>query len=630
MPQGETVRRLAMAVSLLAAAVLPVASARPAAASWAVAAAATVAPAPCTATGWSADAAMGADGLVRGFARFQGSGCTDTRLTWFEGAGGSWRRAPSTYRGRVLAVADDGAATWVLYAAADGTRLGSRDRAGVFQPSSRLSAAAGLAGDLVAAGGRWWAVWAERVGTGRLASLFQAKTIGTATARQRITSAAFVDGRPSLARVASGTAVLAFERADSATGRSDVRFGRNPGTGWSFSALTANGTSRAASIATAGQVTHVVWQQGSRIVHAENSGGGSFHSHVFATPGSAPRVATSAGRVFAAWTLARGSRPAHVFLAERAGELWTGSDVTPAATSPEAAAAVVAAGGSATVLGVEAARLWAKAQVRPDTGGFRRLGVWVDYLDYGLDPDAAVQDFAGHGVRTLYLQTARYSSPSDVLYPELVGRWIERAHAAGIAVVGWYLPGYSEHLDTDVRRTLAIARYRSPAGQRFDAVAVDIEYQGASSSVAEFNAGVAAHLARVRAAVGASYPVGAIVPAPLGMALNPPAWAGFPWSAIGRHADVVLPMSYWSYRRDCPANPLHCPYQYTRGNTAEVARRTGLPVHVIGGVGDEVTAAGVNDFVDGAVDERAYGGSLYDYRTTAPAFWADLERLASL
>jgi hypothetical protein len=623
------VRRLALVVALLVAAALAVVSPAPAEASWAVGSAATVAPAACATTGSTADAAMGTDGLVRGFARFQGAGCTDTRLTWFEGAGGGWRRGPSTYRGKVLAVADDGAATWVLYAAADGTRLGSRDRAGVFTTSTRLSANAPLSGDLVAAGGRWWAVWAERVGGGRLASLFQARTIGSAAARQRITSAPYADGRPSLARVASGTAVLTFERANPATGRSDVRFGRNPGSGWSFSALTANGTSRAASVATAGQVTHVAWQQGTRIVHADNPGG-SFRTHQFATPGAAPRVATSAGRVFDAWTLPRGGGPAHVFLAERAGELWTGNDVTPAATSPEAAAAVAAAGGSATVLGAEAPRLWAKAQVRPGTGGFRRLGVWVDYLDYGLDPAAAVRDFAGHGVRTLYLQTARYSSPSDVLYPALVGRWIEQAHAAGIAVVGWYLPGYSEHLATDVRRTVAIARYRSPSGQRFDALAVDIEYQGASGSVAEFNAGVASHLARVRAAVGARYPVGAIVPAPLGMALNPPAWAGFPWPAIGRQADVVLPMSYWSYRHDCPTNPLHCPYRYTRGNVAEVARRTGLPVHVIGGVGDQVTTAGVNDFVDGAVDEHAYGGSLYDYRTTAPAFWPDLERLDAL
>jgi hypothetical protein len=623
------VGRLALVVSLLVVVALAVVPPAPAGASWAAGSAATVAPAACAPARALADAAVGADSRVRGFVRFQGAACTDTRLTWFEGMGTTWRRTGSAYRGKVLAVADDGAATWVLYAAADGTRLGSRDRAGAFAPSIRLSTHTALSGDLVAAGGHWWAVWAERVGTGRLASLFQARTIGTPVARQRITSQPYADGHPALGRVASGTAVLAFERANPATGRSDVRFGRNPGGGWTFAALTANGTSRAPSLATAGQRTHVAWQQGTRIVHADNPSG-SFRTHLFATPGTAPRVATSAGHVFDAWTLPRGGRPAHVFLAERGGDLWTGNDVTAAATSPEAAAAVVAAGGAATVLGAEPARLWAKPQVRPDTGGFRRLGVWVDYLDYGLDPAAAVRDFAAHGAHTLYLETARYSSASDVLYPALVGRWIEQAHAAGIAVVGWYLPGYSEFLDRDVRRTLAIARFRSPAGQGFDALAVDIEYQGASGSVAEFNRGVASHLARVRAAVGARYPVGAIVPAPLGMALDPAAWTGFPWSAIGRQADVVLPMSYWSYRHDCPANPLHCPYRYTRGNAAEAARRSGLPVHVIGGVGDQVTTAGVHDFVDGALDERAYGGSLYDYRTTAPAFWPDLERLGSL
>ena len=50
------------------------------------------------------------------------------------------------------------------------------------------------------------------------------------------------------------------------------------------------------------------------------------------------------------------------------------------------------------------------------------------------------------------------------------------------------------------------------------------------------------------------------MPAPRGMALNPAVWAGL----------------------------------------------TGLPIHVIGGV----------------------GGSLYDFRTTAPTFWPSLEQLA--
>jgi hypothetical protein len=282
------------------------------------------------------------------------------------------------------------------------------------------------------------------------------------------------------------------------------------------------------------------------------------------------------------------------------------------------------------VLGGEAARLWAKTQTRPSIQAFGQLGAWVDRFDYDLDPAATVADLAGHGVRTLYLATARFDSPGDFHFPALVGQWLEQAHAAGIHVVGWYFPAYSEFLDTDVRRTLAIASYRSPAGQAFDALAVDIEFKGETSSLQEFNDGVRTHLARVRQGVGGAYPIAAIVPAPRGMAFNPTAWAGFPWSDIGRYADVVMPMSYWSFRTDCATNPAHCPYAYTRDNSADSARLSGLPVHVIGGVGDGVTTTGVADYVQAARDARAHGGSLYDYKTTAAEAWPSLEQLNQL
>ncbi|HEV8649840.1 MAG TPA: hypothetical protein VG276_10655 [Actinomycetes bacterium] len=613
-----------MALGLVAAFALP------AQASWTVGPAATVAPSGCRPARTAGDAAAGPDGVVRGFASFQGGTCPGAAgLRWFEGPGGHWRQRVAPYQGRVLAAADDGASTWVLYAAADGTRLAAATRAGAFGPSTKLSATAALAGDLVAAGGRWWAVWTERTSASGLVSLFQARTLGAAVARQRVTVSATVDGHPSLARAASGTAVLVFDRTNPATRRSDLIIGRNPGSAWQWRSLTTDGASRSPSLAMAGQTTHVAWQRGTRIVHTDN-GTGTFRTHTFATPGAGPSLAVSASRVHLAWTMARTGKPPHVFLAERSGSNWVGSDVTPAAGTPETALAVASSAGTATVLGAETARLWAKTQARPGTASFRRLGAWVDYLDYSLDPAAAVRDMAANGVRTLYLETARYNSTSDILFPAKVGEWIERAHAAGIKVVGWYFPAYSEYLDLDVRRTLAVARFRSPTGQRFDALAVDIEYQAASSGPAEFNAGVTTHLARVRANLGGSYPIGAIVPAPLGMALNPAAWSGFPWAAVGRYADVVQPMGYWSYRRDCPANPRHCPYQYTTGNVAAAARSTGLPVHVIGGIGDAVSTTGVSDFVRGARDARAHGGSLYDYRTTAPSFWPALQQLNQL
>ncbi len=258
---------------------------------------------------------------------------------------------------------------------------------------------------------------------------------------------------------------------------------------------------------------------------------------------------------------------------------------------------------------------------------FRDLGVWVDLYDYSLDPHTAVAAMRSHGVKTVYLQTARWSSTADVVYPADVDDWLREAHAAGMKVVGWYLPAYSEYMETDVRRTVAIARYRSAEGHRFDALGVDIEYKGKTSSLSEFNSGIVTHLDRVRSGAGHSFTVAAIVPSPIGMSLSPSSWQGFPWSSIGKRAHVVLPMAYWSYRTNCATNSAHCPYRYSIDNVNEARRLTGVPVHIIGGVGNDVTAGEVSDFVAGTRAARAYGGSLYDYRTTASSYWPHLEKL---
>lgn len=258
---------------------------------------------------------------------------------------------------------------------------------------------------------------------------------------------------------------------------------------------------------------------------------------------------------------------------------------------------------------------------------FRYLGAWVDLFDYGLDPHNAIADMKSHGVKTVYLETARYSSSADFDYPTKVDAWLLEAHNAGIKVIGWYFPAYSEYLNTDVRRTVAIALYRSPAGERFDGLGIDIEYKGKTSSASEFNSGIVTHLDRVRSGAGSSFTIAAIVPAPVAMALSPSSWQGFPWAAIGTRAHVVLPMAYSSYRTDCSTKPAHCPYRYTIDNVNEAHRLTGLPVHVIGGVGDRMSSSQVSDFVNGARAAHAYGGSLYDYRTTASSFWQYLSKL---
>jgi hypothetical protein len=258
----------------------------------------------------------------------------------------------------------------------------------------------------------------------------------------------------------------------------------------------------------------------------------------------------------------------------------------------------------------------------------RRLGAWVDVLDYAaLTPAEAVADMKAKGVRTLLLSTARFNSSSD-FYDEIeMGQWLDEAHAVGIKVVGWYVPAYGD-MDRDVWRTAAIGRYVSPHGQRFDAVGVDIERFGDSGEVDRdtFNSLVVPHLRQVRNRIGAV--LTAIVPSPF--ATDPGNhWEGFPWSGVGRNSELVVPMALWSFRE----NPNGSPFTPTQVHdwVVEQADRaealTGRPVHVEGGVDDPgventpVTADRVSAFVDAVADSGAIGGSHYDYATTGAALW---------
>jgi len=281
---------------------------------------------------------------------------------------------------------------------------------------------------------------------------------------------------------------------------------------------------------------------------------------------------------------------------------------------------IVASGGGYTTVDRFVVRL-------PDITIFRGLGTWVDLFDYGtssgLDPSTDIPAMKAKGVRTIYIETARYNSSSAFDFPTDIGSWIETAHANGMKIVGWYLPIYGTSFNADVSRTVAIATFRSPHGQGFDGLGIDIESKQSSQPRDDWFADIARHLAKVRTGVTAAFPIGAITYPPLVMDLNPSAWDAFPWSAVGAQANVELPMGYWSYRTDCSTNPQHCPYQYTLGNINEARTRTsGLPIHIIGGVADSVTVQGVTDFMKASHDAKAYGASLYDYRTTTNAqYW---------
>jgi hypothetical protein len=276
-----------------------------------------------------------------------------------------------------------------------------------------------------------------------------------------------------------------------------------------------------------------------------------------------------------------------------------------------------------------------KREIGPNLSAFRGLGAWVDLYDYDkLDPETSVADMHAKGVKTLYVQTARWNKPAkDLSEPfmdrVILERWLNAAHTNGMKAVGWYLPAYDD-MTRDIRRTRAIALYRTSTGQAFDALGIDIEYRAQVPSLTVWNAAVAEHGRRVRILLGHRYPIAAIVPAPLQMEVRPDYWAGFPWVSLASSSDIFMPMAYWSFRHDCADNPEHCAYGYTKGSVDKIRALTGkphVPVHVIGGVADSISTDEVHDFVAAAVKAGVYGGSLYDYLSTKPEYWAPLAKL---
>ena len=79
----------------------------------------------------------------------------------------------------------------------------------------------------------------------------------------------------------------------------------------------------------------------------------------------------------------------------------------------------------------------------------------------------------------------------------------------------------------------------------------------------------------IRQAVGGTYPLGAIIPSPRGMQLSPTYWPAFPYAELAGIYDVILPMSYYTYRVE-GGSPVR---KYTMKSIAIIRAETGKPRH---------------------------------------------------
>jgi hypothetical protein len=254
---------------------------------------------------------------------------------------------------------------------------------------------------------------------------------------------------------------------------------------------------------------------------------------------------------------------------------------------------------------------------------YKGLGTWIDIYDKRAfsQPAATVTAIAAKGVKTIYLETSNYRQATAILRPAATGRLIEAAHAAGLEVVAWYLPSFTK-VSRDLARSLAAIRYRSPGGQKFDGFALDIESPAvASAALRTTRLLTLSRMIRERSPAGDS--LGAIIPSPRGMELSPTYWPGFPYAQLSGIYDVMLPMSYFTYRVEGAA----AVRAYTEKSIAIIRRETGkrrYPIHMIGGVADGTSRAEAEGFMKAIATCRPFGYSLYDYYTTGSGAWAEL------
>jgi hypothetical protein len=276
-----------------------------------------------------------------------------------------------------------------------------------------------------------------------------------------------------------------------------------------------------------------------------------------------------------------------------------------------------------------------RAADRSDIVAYRGLGTWVDVFEYvpalqkkGRKPPvtpSAVENMKDRGVKTLYLQAAQDDprTPGATVAPKLLGEFLRRAHEADLRVVAWYLPHFDD-LDADLRHIRGVLDFRSE-GERFDGLALDIEFRGDVADVNARNTALVELSRRVRE-LAPNRPIGAIVLEPVLLeVVNANFWPDFPWREIAGFYDVWLPMSYWTNRN--AESGYRDGFRYTDENIRRLRANLGnteAPVHAIGGLGDAATTEDYEGFVRGAREQSAIGWSIYDYNVTPRSAWPRL------
>ena len=263
---------------------------------------------------------------------------------------------------------------------------------------------------------------------------------------------------------------------------------------------------------------------------------------------------------------------------------------------------------------------------RADASVFGGLGTWVDIYDGAVyaAPERTAQRMAARRVKTVWVETANFGAPTDVVDPVRLGRFVDALHTRGIRAVAWYLPGHVKPT-LDSRRARAMLAFRTPQGGEFDGIALNIE-STRLRNVALRSRRAIALAEELRDAAG-DVPL-AIVPFnPRGLERRPSTWPGFPWAELAESADAFAPMVYTggAYKG------FDATYGYVTRALRLLRAQTGgdVQIHVAGGVADRLGTEELAGFSAAVSDDGAtIGGSLYDWMTTPPRAWQALAPLS--
>jgi hypothetical protein len=275
---------------------------------------------------------------------------------------------------------------------------------------------------------------------------------------------------------------------------------------------------------------------------------------------------------------------------------------------------------------VEPARSAAQQLQAPDPlRSYRGLATWVDMFDASPweDPEAAVARMAEQGVTTIFLETSNYKRPNAIFKPKKTGRFLAAAHAAGMAVIAWYVPGFDD-LERDERRALKAINHVAESGETFDGFALDIEAT-VVEDIDQRNRRAIKLSKALRAAVDEDYVLGAIIPD-----VRSTYWPRFPYVKLDALYDVFLPMTYWTHRFADGPDEVRA---YINEQLAHLRSATGdeaVAMHVIGGIAGTTTKREVRAYAKALIAGGALGGSLYDFAITEANEWAELQRLRAL